>query len=464
MHYLAWYTSAHATQAFGVPTCPSQFSDQFLAIASKGDLENATVTALFCQTSYWKQQVTVTVSDDTFHPLNSSLAPDGPAEELPTSEFNSTGFQFLLGSSVSAVQQDSVRDYPDNVIVNMGDRLNGTGVQLPVDPMVAFALSGMERPVEDYLDGSVMAEAYRAVHKSAFVLTYDSLLTTATASNETTEGSVEFIRHGVLVSRVFSGLVEGLLLAVGVCCIILAVLSARVESKLSGNPAALADQMDVLRNSHELLAAAVRERNILKEGKPLDTETTRLHLQCPCESSEAATTITVTGLPPSLEGNDASSDIKDDQYAPVSPIALKRTSGFVFSILLAAAFAGLLALRSQEKKLGGKRSLRFGADLLSAYTLHRSPTANRIIRGPPAPGELHTHRHRNLDRAVLGPGQPATLRIPALQRLTQDEKGVSSQRGHEGEVRLGTTPTYTMERREVRTHHAGNGVCDRAAG
>lgn len=353
MHYLAWYTSAHATQAFGVPTCPSKFSDQFLAIASKGKLENATVTALFCKTSYWRQRVKVSVSDDTFHPLNSSLTADGPVEKLPASEFNSTGFQFLLGSSVSAVQQDSVRDYPDNVIVNMGDRLNGTGIQLPVGPMVAFALSGSERPVEDFLDGSVMAEAYRAIHKSAFVLTYDSLLTTATASNETTEGSVEFIRHGVLVSRVFSAIVEGLLLTVGVCCILLAVLGARVESKLSGNPAALADQMDILKNSPELLAAAVRERRILEEGKPSDIKTARLHLQCPCESSDATTAIAVTGLSQQLDGSEASLEKEDDQYAPVSPIALKRSAGIAFSILLAAAFAGLLALRFQEKKFGG---------------------------------------------------------------------------------------------------------------
>lgn len=354
MHYLAWYSSAYANQAFGVPTCSSEFSDQFLAIASKGKQENATVTALFCQPSYWKQRVTVSVSDGTFHPLNSSVTPDGPVEELPASEFNSTGFQYLLGSSVSSVQKDSARDYPDNLLVNMGDRLNGTGVHLPVDPMVSFALSGTGRPMEDYLDGLVMEEAYRAVHKSAFVVAYDALLTTATASNETTEGSIEFIRHGVIVSRVFSAIVEGLLLTVGACCILLAVLGARVESKLSGNPAALSDQMDVLRNSPELLAAAVRERRILEQGKPADTKTTRLHLQCPCESSDATTAITVTGLSSQPEGSDASPDKEDDQYAPVSPIALKRSAGFAFTILLAAAFAGLLALRFQEKKFGGK--------------------------------------------------------------------------------------------------------------
>ncbi|KAL2111297.1 hypothetical protein VUR80DRAFT_10302 [Thermomyces stellatus] len=120
--------------------------------------------------------------------------------------------------------------------------------------MVAFVIGGLERPLDDYRDASVLEEAYRAVHKSPFALAYHSLLTEETASKEKSEGSVEFVMHGVIGSRVFSAVVEGLLLAICVGCVLLLVLSARTKSNLSADPAALGDQMAMLRNSSDLFS------------------------------------------------------------------------------------------------------------------------------------------------------------------------------------------------------------------
>lgn len=360
LHYLAWYSSAYASQSFGTPTCPSQFSNQFLAIASKGTLNDSDITALFCETSYWKQQVSVTVPDSDFRPKDSSITPDGPIEELPVSEFNSTGFEYLLGASVSEVQGSSgLRDYPDNLIMNQFDRFNSSGVQFPISPMVGFAMGGMERPIEDYRDESVLREAYRAVHQSTFALAYSALLTEETASMEKTEGSIEYVMHGVIVSRVFSAIVEGLLLAIGVCCIILHVLCARAKSNLTANPATLGDQMDMLRSSYGLLEFASQDRELLTEKSPTGAETAKLHLQCPCDSPDGAPRITVIGPPPSApsprtENESTPAAEQDNQYTPIRPLALRRSSGLVFSILLAASLAGLLVLRVEEQKRNGK--------------------------------------------------------------------------------------------------------------
>lgn len=357
MHYYGWYTSAHASQAIGVPTCPSDFSNNFLAVTTKGDLEDLEMTALFCETSYWKQRVNVTVPDSNFRPDDASITPAGPVEVLPDTEFNTTGFEYLLGSSVSEVQGVR-RDYPRNLIVDQFDRVNDTGVQYPLDAMVGFVIGGRERPLDDYLDKTVMGDAYRAIHQYAFSLTYNSLLTEAMASNETREGSVEYVMHGVIVSRVFSALVEGLLLAIGLCCIVLLVLSARTKSNLSSDPAALGDQISVLRNSNELLYAILRESAFLEEKTPTGLENMKLHLRCACHDPDGTATITVTGLstslPQSSRDNSPSPDIQDDSYKPVSPLVLKRGSGIAFSVFLVAALAGLLALRLQEQKFGGE--------------------------------------------------------------------------------------------------------------
>ena len=353
MHYLGWHNSAHASQYFQRKTCGEEFANNFLAITAKGRAEDKDpeVTALFCETSYWKQRVSVTVPDDTFHPDDASITPEGPVEELPATEFNSTGLEFLMGSSVSEVL-DTQRDYWRNLIVDQYDRIKSLNVEFPLDPMVGFAIGGLERPLDDYLDPFVVEDTYRAVHQATFALAYNSLLTEETASKEKVEGSVEFVMHGVIVSRVFSAIVEGLLLAIGACCILLMVLGSRIKSNLSEDPATLGGQLCILRNSSDLLSAASEDPQLHQQASSLKAETTRLHLQCGCQSPDGATTITVTGLPKSHQGRSVRGT-QDDQYTPVRPLALRRISGSAFTVLLIAALAGLLALRFQEQKLGG---------------------------------------------------------------------------------------------------------------
>ena len=354
MHYLSWHNSAYATQYFQRKTCGEEFANNFLAITSRGRVEDKdhAVTALFCETSYWKQRVSVTVPDDTFHPDDASITPEGPVEELPATEFNSTGLEFLMGSSVSEVL-DTQRDYWRNLIVDQYDRIKSLNVEFPLDPMVGFAIGGLERPLDDYLDPLVVEDTYRAVHQATFALAYHSLLTAETPPSEKKmEGSVEFVMHGVIVSRVFSAIVEGLLLAVGVCCILLMALGSRIKSNLSEDPATLGGQLSILRNSSDLLSAASGDVRFRPETSLLEAETTRLHLQCGCQSPDGATTITVAGLPEdypdrSLRGT------QDDEDTPVRPLALRRVSGSAFTVLLVAALAGLLALRFQEQKFGG---------------------------------------------------------------------------------------------------------------
>lgn len=122
MRYLDWHNAAHASQYIQRPTCPGEFANSFPAIMSKRNVDCFEMTAVFCETSYWKQRVSVTVPDDSFRPNDASITPAGPVEELPVTEFNSTGFEYRMGSSVSEEQGVS-RDDRRNLIVDQYDRV-----------------------------------------------------------------------------------------------------------------------------------------------------------------------------------------------------------------------------------------------------------------------------------------------------------------------------------------------------
>ena len=358
MHYFAWYNSAWATQSLHrIPHCPEKFSHQFLAIAADERPKNVTMTALFCEAKYYKQKVRVSIAGDTFHPNNASLTALGPVEELPGTEFNATGFEHVLGASVSEVQ-GVTRDYPHNILVDQSEKVAAMDLGLPVSPLVGYAVGGEKRKFEDYYDEDVLADAYRGVHKALFSIAYSSLLTNATASNVTEEGTVDIALHGIIVSRLFSGLVEGLLITVSACSILLAVLSSKAKSSLSGDPATLGDLIDILQNSPELVKAACGAESLRDDASQEEKEP-RLHLRCGCQEADGAMAIQVAGSSRSISlsaNPGAKSESETGKSTMSKPLALRRSVGSAFTLSLIAAFVGLLYLRHQEQKLGGKCS------------------------------------------------------------------------------------------------------------
>lgn len=366
MAYLGWHSSAHSDQFMARPTCTSEFSNQFLAILARREpgqrtkviAEDYDMTALFCTTSYWKQEVQVTVSSETLRPDNTSIVPKGPVEKLLTTEFNNTGFEYMLGSSVSAVQ-DASRDYAANLIVDQYAKVNGTGLNWPLSPLVGFVIGGKERPVEDYLDETLLAEGFRKVHQAAFVHAYDSLLSKAAETSATTEGSTEFIMYGILVSRLFAAIVEGLLLAVGASALLLAFLAGRKRSNLGSDPATLGDVIDLLQSSPDLSDASMGHggHGGTDANANPDLETTRVYLQHTCRQPGAATEIRIVnpaGLQRALHGEKGARSLEADEFTPVKPFALRQVSGALVVPIIAGCLVALVYLRAQEQRLGGK--------------------------------------------------------------------------------------------------------------
>ncbi|KAI8208959.1 hypothetical protein K4K52_000788 [Colletotrichum sp. SAR 10_76] len=115
MQYIGYHNSAWADYWLSV-TCSKAAEHEFLAIWVHGPgREDRDVSSIFCETSYFKQRVNATVSADTRKPIEGSIVPLGPREVLPTTEFNSSAFEHLLGAGVSSTNLEEQLDFVGQV-------------------------------------------------------------------------------------------------------------------------------------------------------------------------------------------------------------------------------------------------------------------------------------------------------------------------------------------------------------
>ncbi|CAI4210374.1 unnamed protein product [Parascedosporium putredinis] len=233
-------------------------------------------------------------------------------------------------------------------------------------PLVGFVIGNHERPIEDYFDASVMEERLRAVHKYGFALAFNSLLsassepTSAAASTEPFEGSVDFVLYGVLVSRTISAIVEALLVITGLCAILLCFFIARLKSNLCADPGSLADLVTVLRNSPELVDAVSPRRDGPRRAEPESSRDSNPNLRLTCDCSHAFGTMSIEVIgdqaPCSIAIGQKAAKVLDEQggdFKPIKPTVLRRSSGAIFILLLIATVCILVFLKRQEQLLGG---------------------------------------------------------------------------------------------------------------
>ncbi|KAM0278541.1 hypothetical protein ACHAQH_005109 [Verticillium albo-atrum] len=151
---------------------------------------------MFCEATYYKQKVSATVSGPRAVPIDDSIVPLGPREELPDTEFNHTGLHYLLGSGVSAVATE--RDWYAHHFLEQYTRLYDTGLSLPASPMVGFAVgSNPGQPAKNYGNGTALGEAFMVPHKMLFHLAVNQVLADV-VDIVATNGTATYFMHGFI--------------------------------------------------------------------------------------------------------------------------------------------------------------------------------------------------------------------------------------------------------------------------
>ncbi|KAB5545557.1 hypothetical protein GE09DRAFT_967889 [Coniochaeta sp. 2T2.1] len=329
------------------PNCSRNASHQFLAIWIAQDTKD--MTALFCEPSYWMQSVMVTVSAGDKRPDDASIVPLVEPNLLDESEFNSTAFEYLIGTG--APSKLIRRDYPRDRTVEQFPSLADLNLAFPLTNMVGFAVGGMNYSVMDLKAPAALQDIFSNAHRKLFSAAIPSLLRSADESQPARTSTVQYLLYGVVVSRPLSLVVEILLFLIAILVAAILYLSRRTRSILINDPGSIGATLTVLGNSDTLLKDfsprdRYDDRNLrtsvqgnrykLVQSAILDGQ--RLHIEYS-----------------SLSGQNNTPEPNRDTVSgnPTQPPALKPLSGITFVVTLLAGMVVLLYLKNQEETLGG---------------------------------------------------------------------------------------------------------------
>ncbi|KAF5523890.1 hypothetical protein CGCA056_v004567 [Colletotrichum aenigma] len=360
IQYFGYQNSAWADYWLAQPTCPKSSAEhQFLAVWSRynATLNKFKMASTFCETNYFKQSVNVTVSAVDQTPIENSIVPLGPRERLQETEFNYTAFEHLLGAGVSPVELDVKREFPFGRLLEHYQQVSDLGLNWPLSPMAGFAIAMKGKPPLDaFNNATYLGEAYNATHKMLFTLALRHALTNTTNA-AVTEGHIDFILYGIIVSRLFSAIVEGLLGLVGFFTILLWWHSYRAPSRLTMDPASLGSIISLCQNSSVLLDRFAGKGCLPEEKLKEAFRDQRFKLFCGCQSRSRQMIIKVVDIRnesydgEEIEIPDASLSV--GHYSPVKPLALRRDVGATVVLSMVGAIVALAYLKVEETRIRG---------------------------------------------------------------------------------------------------------------
>lgn len=361
MRYIGYQNSAWSDYWLAGPNCSAEASNQFLATWGTYDhsLNQSQLTGAYCSTSYFKQQVKVSITAKGLSPINETIESLGPPEPFLSSDFNISALEYLMQAGVASTFHIP-RDYPFTHLVEHYPRLNHTGLAFPLAPMIGFALGGKNYTVPQYSDYELMGEAFRGAHKLVFSLAIQHMFVNASNANST-DGYVSFARYGVIVSRPFSAVVEGFLLLVAILAILLSWTCHQSASMLYADPGSLESLIDLIQDSDSILDKFSGKGDMNDEKLASLLGNFRFQLVCGCQEETGSSMIKVLAgsgddenLVNSGIGSRQSLTRQIGHYSPIKPIPLRKAVGIFFTACLCAAIVVIIYLKEQEKTLGGE--------------------------------------------------------------------------------------------------------------
>ncbi|KAI8714510.1 hypothetical protein NCS52_01170900 [Fusarium sp. LHS14.1] len=357
MFYIGYRSSPYSDFWLAGTRCPKteNSTHQFLAVWAKAvpvdwdPSPSFNISAMFCQPRYYKQQVLASVKAGTYEPITNSIQAISPKEPLTEKEFNSTAFEYVLANGMA--YKPIVRDWPFNSVVEQHPRLNYTGFTQPVSNMVGFALAGRNLSSDAYVEHTLLEKVYQEAHQYLFSVATPRLLTNQTTISNSTS-STEFYLSGVIVSRAFATALETILVLVTVFTIMILRLCRTAPSNLTTNPSSIARHMELFRDSPELLKSFQSMDNATEEA--LDEKFNKDEVQlCYDKFSQRPHIIIEKASSKSEPPSERKSYPQKGYYDPVRPLALKRTVGVSFVLVLLGGIIFLSYLKQQETLLNG---------------------------------------------------------------------------------------------------------------
>ncbi|KAM3417463.1 hypothetical protein BST61_g5708 [Cercospora zeina] len=206
------------------------------------DPELSNMTALFCEPTYYQQEVQATITLPNARVI--SMDPTGIKQPLPTDMFNTTSFEWLMSAGADITSRGY---YPATTFPNQQTHLMDTALNLEYLPKMApFAIAMHQRPLEAYLDPETLRSSYQAAYRLLFARQLTDILEKYHDTDSNEHGTRSYTIEAVVVVPAFAYAAIGILGTVFLIAVALAIKIPKRCNKLRKDPATLGAVMDLI--------------------------------------------------------------------------------------------------------------------------------------------------------------------------------------------------------------------------
>ncbi|KAL9638011.1 MAG: hypothetical protein Q9204_001648 [Flavoplaca sp. TL-2023a] len=239
--YIGYYLDQHADYSLGGMGCPSLTNKHlFLALWEEavGNNGASKVTAVFCEPTYWTQQVEATVRVPSMNVTE--MSPLAPRIPLPDDMFNRTALEYGIGTGAQGVSSRADISQTTNII-DQRSRLREFGIFGTVTNMVGFALGLDPTNITGLSDTTILAAKFEGAHKLLHALAMRQLMSSDMIEPQSRQGTISGKTSAITIERPLAIIAE--ILYGLVVTLILAFMTYTYKrlSQLCKNPASLMD-------------------------------------------------------------------------------------------------------------------------------------------------------------------------------------------------------------------------------
>ncbi|PHH65691.1 hypothetical protein CDD81_1777 [Ophiocordyceps australis] len=306
-------------------------------------------TPMFCQAQYYQQQVMATVSTDGLRPYDASVKPVSDQVPFDFSYFNLTLFETLASHETfgKAGQASKVKQDADEILqfTTAGEYF------LTWEYPAPFIYSKPNFSEHDFYEPETLERELKQTFKLLFSLAVSQTLANQTTGIDQETASLTSEMAGIIVSRVFSALVESLFVLNAALSLILLYTCRKSQCCLSLNPNSISRLCGI--DCPADAGKAFSEASNLDEkrfGLFLGHHVFRLRQNQPQQGAEIYFE-RVSGC----EGPDISSlSAKGKkENADIRPFALTQRAGTLLVLVLIGSIATLIGLKMREVAQNG---------------------------------------------------------------------------------------------------------------
>ncbi len=356
--YIQYWDNAEDDWSLQNPQCTEDHSHNFLALWADASSQTqfgvySNLTSLFCQTAYYTQKVNAEVNTSSLAVIDSDFdasLPSNKTEVLSADEFNTTHFEYIIGTGVSPV---TIRqDFQDVTVLEQYPRLSNYSITWPVTNMVGFAVAANPGSVADLSSPTVLQAAFDKAHKLLFSMAIAAISTSSQKSSsvEARAGLLLDQPAAIILVRPFAIIVEASLSVVALLAFLLLLYSWKRPSGLASDTAtSIADIMAVVCKSNDL--SYLFEDNGATTSKMLEQRLVgkRFSIVYPEAGNELTLQVLAGSLTPNFEKEQKaprtnSSFRKKDDFEPTRPIELKIGVGLLIMGMILSSICVLVLL------------------------------------------------------------------------------------------------------------------------